>query len=250
MIRFTLDEHAVGRIALDRADKRNALTPGMLREIGAHAASATQRGARAILLEGEGGVFCAGFDLTLCRDDATGGAMRDLLAELSRAARALRRAPVPVVGAAQGGAIAGGCALLGGCDVVVTDAKASLGYPVLRLGVSPALTSPLLRLAMHDGGARQRLLDTNLIDGREALRTGLAHECVDRPEDVRPRAHEIARALAAKPPHALRATKAWLNELDGSDNDDVFDRALHVSLSLAGGDEERELLAAMWGKKA
>lgn len=248
MIRFGVED-GVGVVTLARPEKRNALTPDMLRDIATHAAGAHERGARAILLRGEGAVFCAGFDLALCADDPSGGAMRDLLTTLSRAARALRRSPLPVVAAVHGGAIAGGCALLGGADVVVTDAGAQLGYPVLRLGVSPALTSPLLRLGLHDGGARARLLDPSLIDGREAVRIGLAHECVEDAAAVEPRAFEIARALAAKPPHAVRATKLWLNELDGSDDDARFEGALNASLALAGGDEEHQRLS-QWNKRS
>src|SRR5690606_31084299 len=90
---------------------------------------------RALLLRGEGPVFCAGFDLDACRHDPL--AMRALLTGLSATILALRTCPCPVVIAAQGAAIAGGCALLGGADFVVTDAQARFGYPVTLLGISP-----------------------------------------------------------------------------------------------------------------
>lgn len=238
-----------GRIALallDRREKRNALTPDMLANIRACAerVHGEHPHSRALVLAGEGDVFCAGFDLSLCRDDEL--AMSALLTRLSAAARALRRLPVPVVIAAHGAAIAGGCALLAGADYVVTDERAKLGYPVVRLGVSPAVSAPMLRLAVGDGHTRERMLDPALIDGREAVRIGLAHECVADPSEVRPRAIEVARAFAAKPPHALATTKRWLNRVDGSDDDAPLDRALHASLALAGGDEERSRLEALW----
>ena len=45
----------------------------------------------------------------------------------------------------------------------------------------------------------------------------------------------------------MAATKRWLNELDGSDQDAAMEAALHVSLSLAGGEEESSsCLAALW----
>jgi len=240
---------SVALILLDRPGKRNALTPDMLHNI-ADAADLVHAGpgkARAVVLAGEGPVFCAGFDLALCRDDQE--AMADLLSRLSRAIRSLRRLPVPVVVAAHGGAIAGGCALLGGADVVVADERAKFGYPVVRLGVSPAVTAPALRQAIGEGAARRRLLDPGLIDGREAHRIGLAHDLVPLPEDVRARAIETARTLAAKPHHSIVATKRWLNELDGSYDDEAFDAALRASLRLAGGEEERRRLAAMWSKE-
>ncbi|MFG0273740.1 MAG: enoyl-CoA hydratase/isomerase family protein, partial [Phycisphaerales bacterium] len=201
----------------------------------------------AVILAGAGGVFCAGFDLSLCIEDEQ--AMGVLLTRLSVCVRKLRRLPTPVVGAASGAAIAGGCALLGACDFVVTDINAKIGYPVVRLGVSPAVASPLLQLAAGRAHARERLLDPGLITGEEAVRIGLATECVQTRAEVLSRAREIANALAAKPAHAVRITKSWLNELDGSDGDALLDGALAASLSTANTPEARAQLAAVWGSR-
>ncbi len=238
-------EGGVARVTLDRADKKNALTPAMLGELTSFAVG-LDRDTRAVLLTGAGDAFCAGFDLTLCKDDPD--AMAALLTGLSRAMRALRRAAVPVVACAHGAAIAGGCALLGGADVVVTDRGAKLGYPVVRLGVSPAVTSAMLTQAIGPGATRHRLLDPELFSGEEALRCGLAHFCEADAGAALARADEIARSLAGKPPHSLRVTKRWLSELDGSFDDGVLNAALDASLALAGGDEERQRLAALWTK--
>jgi enoyl-CoA hydratase/carnithine racemase len=240
-------EGVIAHIVIDRPDKRNALTAEMmmsLREAKEHVAA--NPGTHAVIVRGEGAAFCSGFDLDACRDDPL--AMRSLLTGLSNTIRMLRKCPVPVVMAAHGAAIAGGCALLGGADIVVTDANAKFGYPVTRLGVSPAVSSPFLRQMVGDGQARARLLDSELIDGRRAHQIGLAHYLVERAEDVLPRAREIATSLALKPPGALRETKHWLNELDGSLCSKAIDGALHASLGLAGGAEERALLNKHWEK--
>jgi enoyl-CoA hydratase/carnithine racemase len=151
-----------------------------------------------------------------------------------------------VVIAAHGAAIAGGCALLGGGDFVITDTHAKLGYPVTRLGISPAVSSPFLRQMVGDGPARARLLDSELIDGTAACAIGLAHECLDNADAVVPRAMDLARALAAKPSGGLRETKRWLNHLDGSCDGETIHGALHASLGLVGGAEERTFLNKMW----
>jgi methylglutaconyl-CoA hydratase len=235
----------VAEIILDRPDKRNALTPDMLRELVRAAEQCNvDDDVRAIVLRGEGRVFCAGFDLDLCRDDQS--VLPALLRELSAAVRALRRARIPVVCAAHGGAIAGGCALLGGADIVVTDMRAKLGYPVTRLGISPAVTTPALCANVTGSGARRLLLAPSLVDGEAAQRLGMAHLVVETPEDVTARAQIEAGKLARKPTSGLQATKAWMNTLDGTADDHPFDRALEVSLSLSGGEEERELLARFW----
>ncbi|MFI4896907.1 MAG: enoyl-CoA hydratase/isomerase family protein, partial [Phycisphaerales bacterium JB059] len=111
MIRGEMDGD-VRVLTLDRPDRRNALTPEMLGElVGAIEASA---GARAVCVLGAGEVFCAGFDLRRCAEDGSGESLRSLLTGLSGAIRGLRALEAGVVIGAQGGAIAGGAALLGG----------------------------------------------------------------------------------------------------------------------------------------
>jgi enoyl-CoA hydratase/carnithine racemase len=195
-------------------------------------------------------VFCAGFDLSACRDDP--GVLGDLLSGLAAVTRAMRDHPAPMVVSAHGAALAGGCAIVAAADIAVTHESATLGYPVVRLGISPAVSAPMLRQATGDGNARVRLLDTKLVDGREALRLGLVHECVaggdGGAERNEARAIEIARSLAEKPRHAIAWTKRWCNEIDGSLDRRSIDAALETSLSLVGSPEERELLAQVWAR--
>lgn len=234
----------VAEIILDRADKRNALTPAMLDSaIAAARGFENDAGVRAILVRGEGAVFCAGFDLAVCREDPE--ALRRLLRSLSTLIRLLRRGEKPVVIAAHGAALGGGCALLAGADLVVTDKLARLGYPVTRIGLSPAVNAPALELRIGPRACRERLLDPEPVSGEEARRLALADICVDLSEDVTPRAQIEAARLAQKPPAAYAATKRWLNELDGSLDDVALDRALEASLTLVGGAEERALLARL-----
>ena len=234
---------SVALISLNRPDKRNALLPQMLADLDA-AARAAAPTARALVLAGAGEVFCSGFDMKAVHADPT--VLPALLRGLSTVIRTLRRLPIPVVIAAHGAAVAGGCALLGGGDIVVTNTAAKLGYPVLKLGISPAVTAPALRQLVGDGRARERTLDTDLVSGEEALRLGLAHVRVDLPEDVQPRAIRIAKELTQKGPQALAATKLLLSEIEQTQRDDPFDRALNASLALAGSPEQTARVAALW----
>lgn len=243
MIRVELDG-AVASVILDRPEKRNALTPEMLASLISGVSQVRATAARVIVLRGEGSVFCAGFDLTLCQGHPDGSVMRSLLSGLSEAIEALRSQPRPVVIAAHGAAVAGGCALLGAGDVVVTNDEAKLGYPVVRLGVSPAVSAPFLRLRTGDGSARERLLDPSVISGKEAARIGLVSKSVATAGEVVTWAMEEARAMAAKPPTAMAATRGLIEEIEGASEQAWL--ALGVSLSLTGKDEERRLLPAVW----
>ena len=184
---------SVAIMRLDRASKKNALTPKMLADLVGCLDNATS--ARAIVLSGVGDVFCAGFDLTLAQEDED--ATASLLRGLAAAVRALREAPCPVVASAHGAAIAGGCALLCGCDIVITDDGAKLGYPAVRLGLSPAVSAPgLIAMMGAPGAARARLLDPGLVSGREAQRRGIASECVPTATACEARAIELAPMLS------------------------------------------------------
>jgi methylglutaconyl-CoA hydratase len=235
----------VATITLARPEKRNAMTPAMLEALrGAIAEHGADSRTRVMLLTGEGDLFCSGFDLTLCRDDDS--VLPALLSGLSACIAALRGTACPVVIAAHGAAIAGACAMLGGADMVVTTDDAKIGYPVLRLGISPAVSAPTLATAAGFGPARTRLLDTQLVSGREAVRLGIAHESLATREACERRARDIAETLAAKPPHALAATKALLNELTPLASKQNLHTALQASVKLCGTAEERQLLPQAW----
>ncbi len=229
-------------IRLDRPSKKNAQTPEML--AGLAKAVETALSAHVIVLSGVGDVFCAGFDLSMARDDD--GVLPALLRNLARAVRALREAPCPVVASAHGAAIAGGCALLCGCDFVVTDAHAKVGYPAVKLGISPAVSGPHLAAGIGFGPARARMLDPGVVNGREAMRLGIASDLVGAPAECEPKALEIASRLAEKPRHALGYTRRWLNELDGSLHEHLLNAALEASLAGVGSEEQRARLAEVW----
>lgn len=235
----------VAAITLARPDKRNALTPEMLASLSTAVQQVAATDARVILLAGEGAAFCAGFDLTLCKDRPDGAVLRALLTGLSEAIQALRDQPRPVVLAAHGAAIAGGAALLGAADFVLTHDDAKIGYPVVRLGVSPAVSVPFLRLRVGDGPARELLLNSRLISGKNAAARGLATLCLPTADEVLPAAATLAAELAEKPADAMAATRRWLAELEGPTRG--WD-ALRASLALTGGDEERRLLPQVWTK--
>ena len=252
----------VATLSLNLPDKRNAMTLDMFDGLDtAIAAIAKNADCLAVILQGRSKVFCAGFDLAAAVEEPQ--LMGEYIERLSRVIRELRRLPQPVVAAVQGAAIAGGCAVLSGCDFVVTDINAKFGYPVHRIGVSPAVTLPTLMPMIGGGAARALVVSGRLIDGREAKRIGLATHVVEVASDdgsnesgvadiantVHQRAQKFAEQLAAKPPHALQRTKRWLNELDGSLDDERFDLPVQGSLELVGEQEAVDMLRKAWGDR-
>jgi methylglutaconyl-CoA hydratase len=199
-----------------------------------------------VRLRGEGSAFCAGFDLGACVENRQ--LLGTFIRRLSRVNRALRHLRQVVVVEVQGAALAGGCALLSACDFVCVAPDAMLGYPVHRIGVSPAVSLPTLRQATG-GAARSLTLGGEIISGSEALRIGLATHGASSASELRSMTDALVTELVKKGPHALATTKRWLNELDGSDQSDAFDRTAEGSAALCQGDECIALLQSFWSAR-
>jgi methylglutaconyl-CoA hydratase len=233
----------VATVTLNDPDRRNALGSAMFDALEmALGEIAASRNAVVVLLRGNGRCFCAGFDLAAAaRDPAV---MGTYIERLSGLLRAVRRLPQVTVAAVHGAAIAGGCAIVSACDLVVVSATARLGYPVHRIGVSPAVTIPTLQQAVGPGPARALLLGGEPVDGRTAHRIGLASHLSRDDRSTLADADALCETLAARGPDALRATKAWLNELEGTLDDRQFDGPMRDTAALARGDEARRTVSA------
>ena len=201
-------------------------------------------GADVVVLRGEGHSFSAGFDLPACVERPE--LLRDFVMDLSRIVQSLRSLPIPVVAEVRGAALAGGCALLAGCDFVVVAPDAQLGYPVHRIGVSPAVTIPAFMANAGPGRAREVTVGGMILDGPGAVRAGLATHCAQTPQSTAEEADRLVASLLQKGPTALRATKRWINELDGSTVDARFTHAAAASAAAADGDEFATMLRAFW----
>lgn len=232
-------------LILDRPIKRNAFTPDMLRSLTTAAIELdADPSVHAIAIWGEGKTFSAGFDLELCAMDAD--ALPAMLTELANAIRVLRRCDTPVVMGVHGAAIAGGAALLAAADLVIADPSAKIGYPVTLLGLSPAVSAPTLQRATSSATSHAMLLDPRVRTAGELHPNSPVHILTGIPEDVVPQTQLHAQRLADKPAGAYAATKRWLNEIDQTDSDELYDLALEASLQTTGTEEQRTLLDSIW----
>mgnify|MGYP006280367379 CR=1 FL=1 len=235
-------------LALNDPERRNALGDAMFTDLRRALRQLHSDPPVTLILQGRGKAFCAGFDLGAVVEQQSRFAA--YVRELSDIIRQLRRSSMIVIGAVHGSALAGGCALVAACDLVVVSRETRLGYPVHRIGATPAVTIPALQQVVGPGRARHLLMGGDLIDGAEAVRRGLADHLVETDDDVAPRAEQLARRVAGHGRHALAVTKAWLNELDGSDQDAPFDRVTEGSLDACTGPEAVRMLRAFWARRS
>jgi enoyl-CoA hydratase len=207
-------------IELQRPERRNALNSQLVEELREAVEKAAGENVRAIVLTGQGTVFCAGADLS---GDAFAADYPDRLVALNLAIDAT---PLPVIGAINGPAIGAGLQLAMICDLRVVAPQAYFQFPTSKYGLALDNWS-IRRLSslVGYGRARGMLLAADRLSAEVAWQTGMANR-IGTLADAQAWAAEIA-GLA---PLALQHAKRVLND-DGAYEDqwpvhkELFDKA-------------------------
>ena len=212
----------VARVTLARPDVRNAFDAATIADLravfDALRDEAPER-LRAVVLAGEGRLFCAGADIAWMRaamtlDEAANE--RDALAAADMF-RAIDDCPVPVIARVQGGALGGGMGLCAVADVVVAEAGATFGFTETRLGIIPAVIAPFVIAKIGESHARALFPGGGRFDAERALRIGIAHRLVADAAGLDAAVDDELRAILAGGPTAVRAGKRLIRDLRGGD---------------------------------
>jgi methylglutaconyl-CoA hydratase len=244
MIRLTQQESTV-TLTLNRPGKRNALSLELIQAT--HSALdevENNESMRAFIIAGEGRSFCAGMDLRGVIDNPD--AMRTMLRLLSQAFKRIRLLQVPTIACVQGAAVGGGCGLMIVCDFAFTHPESKVGYPEVDLGVCPAVVAPWLIKKIGAGKARAMLLAGGTMSGEQGFAAGLAtHLC--ELGDLPSATSDFANMLTRGGKVAMATSKRWLNELDGSLDDDIILKAADLSADIIFGEEAQNRLKPLFG---
>ena len=201
-----IDGH-VATLTINRPDKLNALNietrSSMVRELDE---LAKNDDVRVVVITGAGDkAFVAGADISEFEGRSPVEQYRVMTD--SSVFLAVDRFPKPTIAAINGFCLGGGCELAMACDIRIASERAKLGQPEINLGLLPGGggTQRLPRL-VGMGAALKLLYTGDFIRADEAHRIGLVDEVVPA-GDVAARAKELAEAIAAKSPVALRLIK-------------------------------------------
>jgi isohexenylglutaconyl-CoA hydratase len=246
---------------LNRPDKRNALSEPMLAALLQLCGQIeSDAGARALVLWGAGGHFCAGADfgrfLELLSAPAAAGAGADPIVEHNRyfgtVLERLASLPVPTLGVVRGAAMGGGCGLAAVMDRVIATDDATFALPEVTLGVIPSQIAPFIARRAGTTRARWLMLSAARLDARAAADAGLADAVVSG-STLQDAVLEELRRLAAAEPSALRATRLLASRnlelplgaaLDAAALD--FARQLRTGAAQEGIAASRERRAPAW----
>jgi len=244
-------DQGVADVRLARPDKLNALDPAMFAAVlDAIDRLAALPGLRAVVLSGEGRAFCAGLDMASM---AAGGSGVDLAArtrgianDFQQVAWGWRALPVPVIAAVHGVAFGGGLQIAAGADVRIAAPGTRLSVMEMKWGIVPDMAGfALWRGTVRDDVLRELVYTARELDAAEAQALGLVTRLA---EDPHAEALTLARAIAGRNPHAIRAAK----RLAGLEGDAAAILAAESSeqAALLGSPNQREAVAANLEKRA
>lgn len=206
-------------VVLNRAEKRNALSHGVLTALDAafdeveRLATADPAGVRAVLLRGEGPSFCAGIDLAGFEEVAGvfGEKWRENLfsmtARYQQILTKVEASSLPVIGLLHGVCIGFGLELALACDFRIAAEGTRLQLPETRLGIIPDVggTSRLVR-ALGQPRAKEYILTGKPFDLADAERWGLVNRVVAL-DELGAAGESFVADLAQAAPLAVRFAK-------------------------------------------
>uniref|UniRef100_UPI000D334EB9 enoyl-CoA hydratase/isomerase family protein n=1 Tax=unclassified Variovorax TaxID=663243 RepID=UPI000D334EB9 len=243
---------SIGRIVLRRAERANAIGQASSRALVRAIDEVTAAAPRAILLTGEGRVFCAGGDIDefAAAGPALPAVVDDILERLHPALLRLANSPAPLVVAVNGpaGGAGVGLALCGDFVLAAESMKLRTGYAAI--GLSPdAGASYFLARRVGPGRARQWLMLSDAVDARQCLACGAVDAL--HPDAELPAA---AEALVARLARGASASFAGIKALCAGAPGRPFEAHLAMERQLlrerAGSADAREGVAAFVEKRA
>ena len=242
-------EGSVAVITLNRPERRNALSLGLMREsIAALDRVSGDRTVRAVILAAAGKVFCSGHDLSemVGRDINEYREIFDVCSELMLKIQAI---PQPVIAEVQGVATAAGCQLVAACDLAIAAEGAWFATPGVKIGLF--CTTPMVALTRAIGRRRalQMLLTGDPVDARTAAEWGLINDVVPAAELT-----AATRKLAAKVAEASSLVvsmgkQAFYTQID-LDTPKAYAYAKEVMSLNAMAADAQEGIGAFLGKRA
>ena len=181
-------------LTLERADKMNALSAGLVEALLECVEAAYGDGTRLLVLRGSGRNFSAGFDMG-GHEAASEGDLLLRFVRIEQLLQALRHAPFDTVALAHGKNFGAGVDLFGACARRIASPEATFRMPGLRFGL--VLGSRTFAQRVGEQRARQVLQSSETFGAAEAHAWGFATEVLaqDAWEEAVSRAAQAAGQL-------------------------------------------------------
>jgi enoyl-CoA hydratase/carnithine racemase len=234
------------RIALDRPERRNALSLSLMEEMLA-ALGALPDATEAVVIEANGPVFSAGHDLSemVGREAAFYDELFTVCTDLMLAVHGI---PQPVIAKVHGGATAAGCQLVAACDLAVASEDAWFATPGVKIGLF--CSTPMVPLTRVIGRRRalHMLFTGQPVDASTALEWGLVNDVVPAAELDAAVDALVAQILCFSPRVVGLGKRMFYDQID-VDEDAAYERAKRVMAANAADADAQEGMSAFLEKR-
>ena len=219
---------SVATITLNRPEKLNAMTKAMTALLEGFVSECNQNDEiRVVILAAIGEkAFCAGSDIQDLDNFPTPWDWRTH----SGYCEAIRSIKKPSIAAINGWALGGGLEMALGCDIRIASKNAKFGAPEIKLGwIGGGGMTALLSEAIGSSNTAMMLLTGEPIEAMRALDWGLVSEIL-APDQLMPRATQIAQLIAANAPIAAESAKSNIRAAFSMSREDAikYERDLQV----------------------
>ncbi len=234
----------IARITLNRPQVRNAFTyetQKQLREIWKDFDKDPDL--RVAILNGNGAAFCAGVDMNKETVLSHGEFHSDGVVYFD-----LDYYSKPIIAAIHGAAVAGGCSLALGADVVIAAEGTKIGYPQTRFGFMAGGEGQVRFYHLSPNLCRWYMMSGELLSAEEAYRIGMILEVVSQ-ERLLKRADELAQKLLDCSPLAVKYTKESLVAVEGVPMYEGYRRSRIVCNKYYETEDYQEGVRAFVGKR-
>jgi enoyl-CoA hydratase/carnithine racemase len=239
-------------IAIDRADRRNALNEAVAEGISASLDEAeADRAVRAIVLTAVGDkAFCAGGDLQLGADGTPftidAADPRHYVARLLRRMDSCR---LPLIARVNGHALAGGFGLVCACDLVVARSDALLGVTEVKVGLFPMMILPYLLRVLPYRLMMEMCLTGEPLTGAEAAEAGFVNYAASA-EEFDAKVDWLVGRVVDKSPTGIRLGKQALGKIREMSTESALEYAQFMLANMGRTKDAQEGFAAFAEKRA
>lgn len=241
----------IGFITMNRPEKRNALSDGLVQELKeSFSLAENDDSVKVIVLQAKGEVFCSGADLAYLQEMQNNSYEKNLadsehLKELFLQIYTLKKV---VIASIQGHAIAGGCGLATVCDFSFSVPEAQFGYTEVKIGFIPAIVMVFLLRKIGEGKARQLLLQGDTLSADQAKQFRLINHIVPA-EQLDSQVYAFAQKLiTGNSGNSMMLTKQMIAELHSMSLEDALNFAAEMNAKARGSDDCRKGVTSFLNK--
>jgi enoyl-CoA hydratase/carnithine racemase len=213
---YSVDDHGVARLTLNRPDNRNAMTDEMLSGLlGALERAHDDQSARVVVLaSAHAKVFSAGGDLAGFTSEEPLVTKYEDIERFVRIFRLLGEMGKPSLCAAGGHVLAGALGIAMACDLIVASEDATFGTPEINIGAFPFMIMALIYRNVPRKKTNEMLLLGDRLSAQEAKEAFIVNKVVPA-ADFEVTVQDWTRRLAVKSPLLMRMGKdAMFRQMD------------------------------------